>query len=181
MSDLITTYTKIHINPLNPKVEDIVPEDIAHALSMLSRAGGHFPEFYSVGQHSIDCYREARARGYSDQVCTACLLHDASEAYLADITRPVKKHLVKYLEAEEHLQNAIYGKFLASPLDEEESAKVKAVDDALFYHEFYHFMGEAMMDEVPQLKSQPAFETKTFREVEQEFINILKTGGNKHE
>jgi 5'-deoxynucleotidase YfbR-like HD superfamily hydrolase len=42
--------------------------------------------------------KEAAARGYSERVQLACLLHDASEAYLSDVTRPVKQELPKYLE-----------------------------------------------------------------------------------
>lgn len=96
MEDYITTYSKIHMSPSAPKAENIRVEDIAHALSLMVRANGHFPEFYSVGQHCIHCCEEAHARGYTDRVQLACLLHDASEAYLADITRPVKQHLSEY-------------------------------------------------------------------------------------
>ena len=86
MSSYITTSSKIHFTPVSPDPEQIVIRDIAHALSLMTRANGHFPEFYSVGQHCIHCYEEAVARKYSPFLCKACLLHDASEAYLADIT-----------------------------------------------------------------------------------------------
>lgn len=86
----ITTYSKIHFTPLAPKKSQILIEDIVHAQSLMTRANGHFPEFYSVAQHSIACGREAIARGYSGRLVLACLIHDGSEAYLSDITRPVK-------------------------------------------------------------------------------------------
>ena len=112
MEDYITTYSKIHMSPSAPKAENIQVEDIAHALSLMVRANGHFPEFYSVGQHCIHCCEEAHARGYTDRVQLACLLHDASEAYLADITRPVKQHLPEYREIEQILQETIFEKYL---------------------------------------------------------------------
>ena len=59
--------------------KDILIEDIAHALSLMCRANGHFKEFYSVGQHCIYCCEEAIKRGYSNTVALACLLHDASD------------------------------------------------------------------------------------------------------
>ena len=112
MADYITTWSGIHFTPLEPKKEEIRAEDIAHALSLMTRANGHFPEFYSVAQHCIHCCEEAGARSYSARVQAACLLHDGSEAYLADITRPVKKHLPGYLSIEEVLQSAKYVEFL---------------------------------------------------------------------
>lgn len=92
----ITTYTKKTFDPLAPKEEFLDIHDIAHSLSLLCRANGHFPEFYSVGEHCLNCAREAQARGYSVRVQLACLLHDASEAYLSDVTRPVKSALPEY-------------------------------------------------------------------------------------
>ena len=112
MKDCLTTYTGVSFDTFEPQMEMIKIEDIAHALSMMTRANGHFPEFFSVGQHSIQCCREAIARNYVPEVVMACLLHDASEAYLADITRPVKKNMTMYIQIEEQLQNMIYEKFL---------------------------------------------------------------------
>jgi len=89
----ITTYTGEDFKPLSPDAKQIHIEDIAHALSLMCRANGHFVRFYSIAQHSINCAIEAKARGLSVKVQTACLLHDGSEAYLLDITRPVKEHL----------------------------------------------------------------------------------------
>jgi hypothetical protein len=59
MSDYILTYSKTKFYPLEPVKEDIKIEDIAHALSLMTRANGHFKHFYSVAQHSISCCREA--------------------------------------------------------------------------------------------------------------------------
>ena len=123
----ILTYKKIEFYPLEPRVEDIDIEDVAHALSLLCRANGHFKHFYSVGQHSINCAKEAIARGYSTRVAMGCLIHDASEAYLADITRPVKKHLHKYLEIEDKLQGEIFEKWIPS-LTHEETKLIFEID-----------------------------------------------------
>ena len=103
----IKTYTGIMFDPIRPFEEGMRIEDIAHSLSMLCRANGHFHTFHSVGQHCINCMNEARARGLSELVQLACLLHDGSEAYLSDVTRPVKEELPKYKEIEAPLQNMI--------------------------------------------------------------------------
>ena len=93
MADYIYTVSKRKFYPLNPRIEDILIEDIAHALSMLARANGHFPFFHSVAQHSLECANEALARGYSEKIVLACLLHDGAEAYMSDVTTPVKSAL----------------------------------------------------------------------------------------
>jgi hypothetical protein len=74
----------------------------------MCRANGHIRHFYSVAQHCLNCAREAQARGHSDAIQLACLLHDASEAYISDITRPVKRSLPQYTEIEDVLQSLIF-------------------------------------------------------------------------
>lgn len=170
MSEHITTAHKVHFKPLEPRKEDILIEDIAHALSLMTRANGHFPEFYSVGQHCVGCYREAVARGLSERIQLMCLLHDASEAYIADITRPVKRELKEYLKIESRLQDAIYEKFLGELPNEEELNMVSLIDDAMLYHEFYHYMGEKIIAGEPQLFTRPDFYERPFREVEAEYL-----------
>ena len=120
----ITTYTGKLFDPTNPNIDGIDIVDIAHALSLLCRGNGHVKHFYSVGQHSISCYREAKARNYSKKVQLACLFHDGSEAYLSDITRPVKPKLPEYLIIEDKLQNIIWQKFIKEPLSEKDLKQV---------------------------------------------------------
>lgn len=170
MKDYITTYTKKHITVMDPKLEDIDINDIGHALSMLTRAHGHFGQFYSVGQHCVGCATEAVEREYSNRVVLACLLHDGSEAYLCDIPRPLKKQMPEYIEAEERMQTMIYEKFLGEPLTKEEAAQVKAIDDAILYHEFKFFTGEELDLPDHELKTRPAFHTRPFSDVEEEFL-----------
>lgn len=90
MADYITTYTGDHFDPTLPEAEHLHIEDIAHALSLICRGNGHVKTFFSVGSHCINCAKEAAARGYSGRLVLACLLHDASEAYLSDVPRPFK-------------------------------------------------------------------------------------------
>ena len=168
----ILTYKKHQFYPLDPRIEDIDIEDIAHSLSLLCRANGHFKHFYSVGLHSINCAYEAMARGYSNNVILGCLLHDGSEAYLADITRPVKKHLHKYLEVEDVLQSKIFEKWIPS-LTEEEKKLIFEIDDAILYYEFINLFGEKIFDYVPKLQSEPRFEYIEFSKVEQEFLELF--------
>ena len=169
MNDHITTYSNIHFTPLSPKPEEICIQDIAHALSLMTRANGHFPRFYSVGQHCIHCCEEARARGRSEREQLACLLHDASEAYLADITLPVKKHLDAYREVEQRLQDHIFRKYLGE-LTETEQKLWKELDDVLLYYEFDHFMGEKLMECPGTLQSRPVFDTEPFAETERRYL-----------
>ena len=151
----IRTYTGIMFDPLNPDPELVNITDIAHALSLLCRANGHFRNFYSVAQHSINCLEEAKARGYSEKVQLACLLHDASEAYLSDVTCPVKQEIPKYLEIEKPLQELIWTKYLGCRLTEEEYAQVFAIDDAILYHEFVALMDMKLEPVEPKILSQP--------------------------
>ncbi len=170
MADYITTYSKIHFTPLAPRREDIIIEDIAHALSLMTRANGHFPEFYSVAQHCMDCAMVAETEHLSAREQLACLLHDASEAYLSDVTRPVKANLAEYRHIEQRLQNAIYEKYLQGGITEAEAQTVKRIDDTCLYYEFEHFMGERLFPQVPQIAKVPEYRISPFRDVEEAFL-----------
>lgn len=172
MSEIMTCSKKM-FDPLAPKVELIDIEDIAHALSMLCRANGHFPTFYSVGQHCINCMQEARARGYSVRVQLGCLLHDASEAYLSDVTRPVKAELPRYKEIEEPLQETIWNKWLQTPLTEEERVQVFEIDDHILAHEFINIMGENIVQVIPTLQSAPEWSFTGFAVCRAEFLGLF--------
>ncbi len=167
----ITTYLKKHFDPVKANVNDIEIADIAHALSLLCRANGHFVHFYSVAQHCLNCAKEAKMRRYSKRVQLGCLLHDASEAYLSDVTRPIKVQLPKYLEVEEKLQNAIFDKWISPTLTDEERKLVFEIDDAVLYHEFLNLMDEKTSDEEPNVVAELEYDFCDFSEIEGKFIS----------
>ena len=102
------TYTGILMDPLNPEKTQLHIEDIAHSLSLISRANGHFPEIHTVGQHSLECCEEAKARNLSNQMQLFCLMHDGAEAYLGDFISPVKNRMEGYRRAEDYLLTMVY-------------------------------------------------------------------------
>ena len=169
----ILTFTKKMFDPLDPDPQLIDIRDIAHALSLLCRANGHFAVFHSVAQHSLECQREAAARGLSKRLQLACLLHDGSEAYLSDVTRPVKAHMPLYLELEAPLQEAVWNKFLGTELTEEERKIVFGIDDDMLHHEFYAHTGYRIAEEDPELSSCPTYGFVPFEQVEQEFLDAF--------
>ena len=169
----IKTYTGRMFDPIVPEAEKIDIVDIAHALSMLCRGNGHMKHFYSVGQHCINCMMEAKARGYSKRVQLGCLLHDASEAYLSDVTRPVKAALPEYLKIEAPLQDTIWNKWLNPSLTEEERKQVFEIDDGMLWHEFIPLMGARLSDEEPILQSEPILNFMGFQETEQRFLSLF--------
>jgi 5'-deoxynucleotidase YfbR-like HD superfamily hydrolase len=102
----ILTYSGRRVEPLSPRVDDIAIIDIAHALSQQCRWTGHTSEFYSVAQHSVmvaDLVTNPEWKLHA-------LLHDASEAYLCDIAKPVKETptFAEYKVAEARLTDVIY-------------------------------------------------------------------------
>ena len=64
-----------------------------------------------MAQHCINCAAEAYARGYSKAVQLACLLHDAAEAYVCDIPRPIKNNMTDFCLVEDRLLDMIYRKY----------------------------------------------------------------------
>ncbi len=174
MSDYILTYSKIKFYPLEPSKDDIKIEDIAHSLSLMTRANGHCRHFYSVAQHSIHCYREAKSRGYSERVQLGCLLHDASESYISDLTRPIKRNLPEYVAIEAKLQSIIYDRFGLGDLSEAELKQVEGVDDTLLHYEFEELMEFTIFDTPPCKAMEHDFSQRDFIGVEQEFMSAFK-------
>ncbi len=121
-TDWIQTFTGKKFFPLEPNIEDICIEDIAHSLSMQCRFAGHSKTHYSVAQHSIAMVNGWFNGPENKELAKYALLHDASEAYLTDIPRPLK-HLPQfqfYRDAEKHLSELIYVKFGLNPVEPEE-------------------------------------------------------------
>lgn len=171
---VMNTFSGKKINPLEMKAEDICIEDIAHALSLLCRGGGHLKHFYSVGQHSLNCMKEAKARGGDRRVQLACLLHDASEAYISDVIRPVKEHLKNYTEIENKIMGKILRRFGLDDLTAEEVAKWRQIDDDVLRFEMTQLMDGAAGAGSCGLCSEPDVSERCRTEVESEFIKAAR-------
>lgn len=136
--DWMQTATGEAFWPIDPRPEEVHIEDIAHALSLICRYGGHCRSFYSVAQHSILVSRALPAEHK-----LWGLLHDASEAYVIDVPRPLKPYLTGYREAEDKVMEAIAERFgLSLPMP----ADVKRVDSAILADEAAQIMGKPPRD-----------------------------------
>lgn len=102
----IETYMGNLVSVFDPDPDSIDIRDIAHALSLNCRWGGHVRRFYSVAQHSLFCAEHVQGK-YKK----AALLHDATEAYMIDLPRPIKLGLPEYKTIEKKLMKIIAKRF----------------------------------------------------------------------
>jgi hypothetical protein len=123
--DWMQTFTGRQFWPLDPRPEEIDPLDVAHSLGYQCRYGGHTKRFYSVAEHCIlmslwvqEWCHNAEAEGrapIADEViritALAALLHDATEAYVVDVPRPLKRHLEGYFEIEQRVAVSVALRF----------------------------------------------------------------------
>lgn len=120
----IGTYLRSRFYPFDPRPEEVYLEDIAQSLSMICRFNGHIDRFYSVAEHSVYMSRLAT----NDLDKKWCLLHDATEAYVGDMIRPLKKQMKQFEDVEELVFKVIAEKFGLPP---ELSAEVHRLDNVL--------------------------------------------------
>jgi hypothetical protein len=80
---------------LNPRAENVITTDLAHALSLVCRFNGHCAHHYSVAQHSLLVAYIIEKEGGTPEEQLAGLLHDGTEAYISDLTRPLKLLLIE--------------------------------------------------------------------------------------
>lgn len=123
----ITTSSGKFFDILKPEEYDYDVEEIATALSNICRYTGHVNRFYSVAEHSV-----LVSRIVPERLALAGLLHDASEAYLGDMSSPLKKLLPEYKAIEDRVQRSIATYFqLPFPFGEE----IHAADKRMYWQE----------------------------------------------
>lgn len=154
VQDWVQTASGRPFWPLDPRIEDVRIEDIAHALAHLCRFNGHVREFYSVAQHSV-LVSEYLAHDHPDLALLG-LIHDAQEAYLCDIPSPLKRlsAFAAYPAAEQRLQVMICKAFGVRVPTEAEAKALALVDRRVLRTEQRDLMpaalpGEGMDDELP--------------------------------
>lgn len=138
MADLkdcwVQTYTGKQFFPLAPHINAICIEDIAYSLGKICRFNGHTTRFYSVAEHCIHVSLYT-----SEENALWGLLHDATEAYLIDMPRPLRPVLNGYKQIEERLCRCIAVKFdLPWPMPEE----IKEIDTRILHDESNQVMSK---------------------------------------
>lgn len=126
------TYTGRQFWPMDPRASEVHLDDIAHALAHTCRFGGHCERFYSVAEHSV-----LVSLVVPPELALLGLLHDATEAYVLDVPRPIKPYLQGYKEIEFGVWRAIAAKF---GLPVEMPQAIKDADNAVLLAEAEQIM-----------------------------------------
>jgi len=161
------TFTGKKFYPLKPESKDIDIRDIAHGLALTCRFGGQCRAYYSVAQHSILVSKMVPL-----EWALWGLLHDAAEAYLPDVPRPIKSSLLNFKEIEKEIMIAVLSKFNLPALCMPE---VKEADDRMLMTEAMH-----LFDDVTDWEdfTGPPYEIEiipwSWQKAEREFLKRYK-------
>lgn len=134
----LLTHSGKHLDLVDPQPAMIDILDIAKGLSREARFAGQTRAFYSVAQHSV-----LTSQVVPDEFALEALLHDASEAYIKDIPRPLKQLLPDYRQVEARVQGAIRARF---GLPAEQSREVSTADVILLATERRDLMPDDATD-----------------------------------
>jgi 5'-deoxynucleotidase YfbR-like HD superfamily hydrolase len=166
---IVPTFTGRCVDLFRIHEDDIDPVDIAHHLALINRFCGATRVPVSVAQHSVyvsrlcDSNSRLSLHGTRNGLALQALLHDASEAYLGDITKWFKQHpaMEMYRALEDQVQRTIYRHF---NLPEEDAPEVKEADKLMVRYEAMRMLNCALWRVVPEDK-RPAWAELTKEEM----------------
>jgi hypothetical protein len=151
--DWCQVFTGKAVYPLDLRPEDIDPLDIAHSLALQCRFNGHCKRFYSVAEHCLRVLRYVRGTtlGPLELEHKWALMHDAAEAYMTDIPRPIKRSISGWKGIEEDIERVISERFgIPLPIPD----VVKHADGVLLATEARDKNGSLNLEQYPGLSGE---------------------------
>lgn len=135
---------------INPTRSNFTIDDIAHGLSLTCRFAGQCSAFYSVAEHSV--YASLYIK---PPLAFQALMHDAAEAFIGDVSRPLKDLLPEYRAIEHRIETAVLDRVgLVLPLDPE----VKNIDVVMLVTEQHQLMRNS--DDWPSTRGKKPLDIK---------------------
>lgn len=167
----INTVSGKRVGLINTKPESICIGDIANGLSNICRFTGQIREFYSVAEHSINVALLMRKKGMPKAAQLVGLLHDATEAYIGDVTSPLKAMMPEYKKIEASVDYAIMRYFGILDFHHEFRPFIKHYDLTMLHVEGRHFYGDGLVNmwsarlpeipsDAPQIRCLPPEEAR---------------------
>ena len=147
MKNWIETLSGIAFDLDNPTSAMVNFDDVATSLSRQCRYNGHCSNFYSIAEHSIHCTDMAKLDGCNKYIQLLTLIHDAHEAFIGDIVRPIKVVLGEQIKLiEERIDEVLYVKLGIKPPSNKIRQIVKSYDDSLLTTEASTMMASGGKD-----------------------------------
>lgn len=161
----LTTHSGKQVDPANLRVAEVNILDIAHSLSHQCRFAGHTSTFYSVAQHSL---RVAERLPRPHRLVG--LLHDAPEAYLTDLPRPLKLALPQYTVLEDKVWATIAEAF---KINVKIPTEVLWADNQALKTEWRELMNAPLPDGLKVYSSLPSEAPMRPEEAKREFLRLF--------
>lgn len=168
-NEWLQTYTGKAFFPLAAHVEDIDARDIAHSLANQCRYNGHTRIFYSVAEHCV-----LMSYCVPEQDALWALLHDAPEAYVGDLIRPLKRNLPLYVEIEDRIMDVICEKFMLHQTFMPDS--VREADNRIIENERYALLRTPPLEWVANGEALPDIEVTGWHPQKAEFEYYKRLG-----
>jgi hypothetical protein len=158
------TFTGKKFYFMRPEAHDYNLEDIAHHLALVCRYGGACKFHYSVAQHSVLMAEAAFAATGDPYLALDCLFHDAAEAYIGDMKKPIKMQIPKFGEIEDRIDRALRTSLRHQGIlvPREQTDTCKTIDSRMFLTEWPVLMGHedalpwyAGLDPLDNIKIEP--------------------------